>query len=73
MPGALSGRKEPLLLKKIYLIKGKKKLTRFDKLLNYIQYLIKRRFTGTIQIIFNQGGIQGVKKIHNEKVDLNNE
>ncbi len=33
------------------------------KVIEVIKRLIEKKFTGTIEIIFNQGGIQGVKKI----------
>ena len=41
-----------------------------DKLIDYIIMLIKSRFTGRIEINFNNGGIRGVKKINIENIEL---
>ena len=40
------------------------------KVFDYIERLIKDRFTGRIEINFNDGGIRGVKKIRVENVNI---
>jgi len=34
-----------------------------DKFINYIQRLLNEKFTGRIEIQFNRGGIQRIRKI----------
>lgn len=39
-----------------------------DKLINIIKKLVCDKFTGTIEINFNQGGIRGIQKITKSQI-----
>jgi len=45
-------------------------LTKTDEILSYLKQLYLEQFTGSIEIIFNQGGIRGIKKIYRENVNI---
>lgn len=45
-------------------------MKKFEELVNYLQELIKKEFTGCLKITFNQGGIRGIKKIHEENINI---
>jgi len=38
-------------------------------IIDILKQLIDNKFTGSIEIIFNQGGIQGIKKIIREIIN----
>lgn len=42
-----------------------------DKLLEFIEKLKTIKFTGSIIIQFNQGGVRSIKKVNEETVNLN--
>lgn len=42
-----------------------------DKLLDLLSRLRNIKFTGSIIIHFNQGGVRSVKKFNEETIDLN--
>jgi hypothetical protein len=44
--------------------------TSMEKLLKILKELITQKFTGKIEINFNQGGIRGIKKVKKEIVNL---
>jgi hypothetical protein len=41
-----------------------------QKVIDYIQSLIKTKFTGRIEIQFNKGGVQRVRKIETIEIQL---
>jgi len=41
-----------------------------EKIFDIIKLLVFKKFTGTIEITFNQGGIRGVKKVKREKLEI---
>ena len=41
-----------------------------EKLINYIKKMINEKFTGTIEVTFNQGGVRGAKKIIRENIEV---
>jgi hypothetical protein len=41
-----------------------------DKIVNFFLKLKDEKFTGDIEIHFNQGGIQGIKKTRKEPIKL---
>jgi hypothetical protein len=43
-------------------------LTKTDEIINYLKQLYLEQFTGSIEIVFNQGGIRGIKKIYRQTV-----
>jgi hypothetical protein len=45
-------------------------LTKIEKIFRLIMELVKTKFTGSIEIIFNCGGVRGVKKITRENLDI---
>lgn len=47
------------------------KLKNFENLVIYIKELIQKEFTGCLKITFNQGGIRGIKKVHEENININ--
>lgn len=42
-----------------------------DKLIEILKRLISIKFTGSIVIHFNQGGIRSVRKVNEENITLN--
>ena len=45
-------------------------MTKTDEIINYLKQLYLEQFTGSIEIVFNQGGIRGIKKIYRENVNI---
>lgn len=45
-------------------------MKKIKELVSYLQELNDKKFTGCLKIIFNQGGIRGIKKIHEENVNI---
>ena len=41
-----------------------------DKLIDFFKKLKEEKFTGDIEIHFNQGGVQGIKKIRKDNIEL---
>ena len=39
-----------------------------NRIIEILKKLIKEKFTGDIEINFNQGGIRGIKKINKENI-----
>lgn len=45
-------------------------MTKFDKIVIFIKGLMKDKFSGSIKIIFHEGGIRGIKKVKEENIEI---
>lgn len=41
-----------------------------DKIIDFFKRLKEEKFTGDIRIHFNMGGVQGIKKVKEENIEL---
>jgi hypothetical protein len=46
------------------------KVSKLTHIIIFLKDMISKKFTGRIEIIFNQGGIRGIQKTKTENVDL---
>jgi len=45
-------------------------MSKIENIVVFIKELMNNKFTGRIEIIFNQGGIRGVQKTKTENVEV---
>lgn len=45
-------------------------LDRMEKIITYLKKIAQEKFTGKIEITFNQGGIIGVSEIKRKNIEL---
>jgi intracellular sulfur oxidation DsrE/DsrF family protein len=57
-----------LYIKKV--VDKNNRMTKIESIIIFIKELMNKKFTGRIEIIFNQGGIRGIQKTKTENIDL---